>query len=261
MSYAGGVGCLRRPRPRPMAARRVVAFPHAGGAASFYSTWAADVPPGVELAAVQYPGRADRLGEPALERMEALADEVAGSVLPLADRPFVLFGHSMGALVAYEVALRLQRRVGAALAGLVVSGERGPALLAPGDRHRWSDERLWDEVRRLNGTDARMLEDRDLAALVLPRLRADYRLIETYRPRLAELLDCPVTSLVGDRDTEVTVEEAGAWRDATRSECRLHVFPGGDHFYLIRRRVEVIGHVLTSLGVVRPAAPLWPSTP
>jgi pyochelin biosynthesis protein PchC len=252
---------LRRPRPRPLAPRRVVAFPHAGGAASFFGSWAADLPAGVELVAVQYPGRADRLDEPAIDRMGALADQAAEAVLTLADRPFVLFGHSMGALVAYEVALRVQRRTGMALAGLVVSGECGPALLTPGDRHLWSDQRLWDEVRRLNGTDARVLEHEELAAMVLPRLRGDYRLIEEYRPRLAELLDCPVTALVGDRDTEVTVEEARGWRDTTRSSFELQVFPGGDHFYLVRRRVQVIHHVLRCLGVAPQPAGLWPSTP
>lgn len=252
---------LRRLRPWPQAGRRVIAFPHAGGAASFYGAWAADLPAGVELAAVQYPGRADRLDEPAIDRMDHLAGGAAEAVLGLADRPFVLFGHSMGALVAYEVALRVQRQAGALLAGLVVSGERGPALLLPGDRHLWSDRRLWEEVRRLNGTDDRVLEHDELAQLIVPRLRCDYRLIETYRPRLAELLDCPVLALVGDRDTELTVEEARAWREATRASFELQVFPGGDHFYLVRRRRQVTHHVLRWLGVQSPQPALWPSTP
>jgi pyochelin biosynthetic protein PchC len=116
-------------------------------------------------------------------------------------------------------------------------------------------------VRRLNGTDDRILEHDELAKLVVRRLRCDYRVIETYRPRLAELLDCPVLALVGDRDTELTVEEGRAWREATRASFELQVFPGGDHFYLVRRRRQVVHHVLRCLGVLSPQPVLWPSMP
>ncbi len=250
---------LRCYRPLPTAGWRLVAFPHAGGAASFFRPWAGELPASVELLAVQYPGRADRLSEAVIDRMDRMADLVAEALLGLLDRPLLLFGHSLGAAVAFEVALRLRSR--AAPAGLAVSGQRGPSVMEPGDRHLWPDELLWDDVRKLNGTAASVLDHPELTRMVLPYLRSDHRLLETYRPRPASSLDCPITALVGDRDPELTVDHARRWAEVTRGAFDLRVFPGGDHFYLVGRRSEVVDHVLGFLGVPPARRASWPSTP
>ena len=239
---------LRRLRPQPHAAQRIVVFPHAGGSAGFFRPWIPDLPAGVELLAVQYPGRDDRMRERAADHMDQLVGPAVEAMVPVLDRPFVLFGHSMGAAVAYEVALRVQGRAGPALAGLVVSGQVGPTAIVPRDRHLWPDPLLWQEVQRMNGTDERVAGHGELASLVLPRLRSDFRVIETYRPTPGPPLRCPVVALVGDRDTEAPVDRARRWADVTRSGFELHVFPGGDHFYLVRHQSEVVDQVVRCLG-------------
>ncbi|MGW3352608.1 thioesterase II family protein [Nonomuraea rubra] len=227
--------------PRPHAAMRLFCFPHAGGAAAAYRDWHRAVPPSVEVRAVQYPGRADRASEAPLHDAHALADLIAEAMRPLLDRPAVLFGHSLGSVIAYETALRVSP------AHLVVSGRRAANLPRPGTVHLGTEEELTAELRRLGGTEPELLDDPDVRAYILPIVRADYRLAETYRSRPAEPLDCPITAIIGDSDPEVDTTNAAGWAELTRAGFKLHVLPGG-HFYLAPRRTEVIDLILDAVS-------------
>ncbi|SEF81941.1 Surfactin synthase thioesterase subunit [Nonomuraea solani] len=227
--------------PRPEAAIRLFCFAHAGGAASAYRLWHRAVPPEVEVQAVQYPGRADRLREPLVDDAHRLADLIAEAMRPLLDRPAVLFGHSMGSLLAYETALRIRP------AHLVVSGRQAAHVARPGTVHTGTDDDLAAELLRLGGTGTELLDDPEMRAYVLPTVRGDYRLAETYRSRPAEPLDCPITAIIGDRDPTVNPTNARRWAELTRGDFNLHVLPG-DHFYLAGRHTEVIDLILSAVG-------------
>ena len=236
------------PSPEPVAGAPalLVCFPHAGGSASFYHPFAREFAGVCEVVAVQYPGRQDRRTEPPCTDLEALADLVYG-VLPLEpERPVVLFGHSMGAVLAYEVARRLERD-GTGPAVLIVSGRRAPSTRRHEEVHRRSDDVLLAEVAGLSGTSSALLEDEELRRMILPPLRADYRAIETYRYRPGPPLACPISVLTGDRDPRVSAAEAEAWRDHTGGGFRLRTLPGG-HFYLNERRAEVAAAVTADLA-------------
>jgi pyochelin biosynthetic protein PchC len=167
--------------------------------------------------------------------MPPLADAVAAAVAAMIDRPAALFGHSLGAFIAYEVVCRIEAHRRSSLARLFVSGQAAPHRRRAGARHLWSDDRLWDELRRLGGTAPSLLDDATVRDVVLPTLRCDYRLSETYDPSASPPLRTPVSVLVSEADPEVTLDEAGAWCERTRADCRLHRF-AGDHFYLVDHR-------------------------
>jgi pyochelin biosynthetic protein PchC len=239
---------LRRFRPRPQPAVRLVCFPHAGGNAAFYRSWVPALPVDVELFAVQYPGRMDRLREPYLTGMDQLSSQAAAAVAPLLDRgPVALFGHSLGASAAFEVARHLEAG-GRRPAALFVSGRPAPQHQRVTAVHLADDDVVWAETRRLGGTDDEVLDHRALRDVVLPILRADYRIAETYRPGNGPPLTTPVVACIGDADPEVTPAEATGWEEHTVGGFALRVF-GGDHFYLLPRRDEVIAEVLRRLGL------------
>jgi pyochelin biosynthesis protein PchC len=244
-----GGGWLRRPPGRPPGSRRVVCFPHVGGGASFFRSWHDGLPPGVELLAVQYPGREDRTREPFIDDMDRMADAVTDALAGCLGEPLVLFGHSMGAAIAYEVALRIGARSGHRLRGVVLSAQPSPRHFVPASLHLLSDDELWTDTMRFNGiAGGTERGSQTLRRLLMPVLRNDYRLIETYRPRLGATVDCPVVACLGDADPAVTLESVQGWHEITRHGFDLRVFPGGDHFYLKAHREELVAIALRALG-------------
>lgn len=225
----------------------MLCFPHAGGSASFFYRMSAALHPEVEVWAVQYPGRQDRLREPLIDDIGRLADGVFGALREYLPTVPVFFGHSMGSAVAFEVARRMEQ-LGVSVPRLVVSGRRAPSLWRNDNVHQRGDAELLAEVQELSGTPLELLTDAELRRAYLPVIRNDYRAIETYTAAQDLAVRCPITMFVGDRDPRVTLDEAEAWHRHTSAGFQLHVFPGG-HFYLTERPAETVACLRDVLGV------------
>lgn len=226
---------LRRFDSRPAATARLVCFPHAGGSATGFRILSARLGPAVETHAVQYPGHQDRRAEPLIDDLHALADQAAQALGDWAvrdGRPLALFGHSMGASVAYEVARRLEQRRDLVLASLFASGRPAPSADRIGSVHRLGDGELLGHMRRLDGTLGALLDDDELVrAMILPALRNDFRAAETYQAEPGPPLACPITALIGAADPWVTAGQAARWGDYTTGPFDLRTLAGG-HFYI-----------------------------
>jgi pyochelin biosynthetic protein PchC len=218
---------LRCYHPAPEARATLVCFPHAGGAASYFVPFARQLAPDVRMYAVQYPGRQDRRHEPCLPSVAELAAGVRPLLAGL-DGPVGLFGHSLGASVAFEVARELDDD---AIAALFVSGRPAPSWHRSHDVHRRDDRGIVAELAKLSGTDTRLLDDPEVLELILPAIRSDYTAAEQYTYRPGPSLSAPIVALHGADDERVTWEENAAWETHTGASFALHDFPGG-HFYL-----------------------------
>ncbi|MEU9889399.1 alpha/beta fold hydrolase [Sphaerisporangium sp. NPDC051011] len=229
-------------KSRPFSRLRLFCFPHAGGSAAVYHQWHLGLSPAIEVRAVQYPGRADRMSEPLISddaRMVSLVTEAMGALL---DRPVALFGHSMGAVLAYETA-RALRELGTPPVHLFVSGRRAPQIpLREEPVAHADDETFMRSLRALGGTDADVLDDPQIRELTFPYVRNDFDLIESYVHRDGPPLACPVTVLAGDEDAQVTPEDVERWREVTTGEVTVRFLPG-DHFYLVPRQAEVLAEI------------------
>lgn len=226
---------------------RLFCFPHAGAGVAAYRAWRPLLPPDVELALVHLPGREARLAEPPATSMDALLDDLAPALAPHAARPYALFGHSMGALLAHETARRLLAAGHAPPARLFVSGHRAPHLPDPrGALHERPDRELLPELERLGGTPRELLDHPEMMALVLPVFRADLALCAS-RPRApAPPLPCAITAFAGADDPVAPPASVGAW-DSYGSGFRLHVLPGG-HFFVQAGAREVLRIVASDLA-------------
>ncbi|MEU9235824.1 thioesterase II family protein [Streptomyces subrutilus] len=242
---------FRNYRPAPQAPVRLFALPHAGGSASYFHPLAALLSPAVDVFGVQYPGRQDRRSEPGETSLERLADRIAAELAALDDgRPYALFGHSMGAMLSFEVARR-REAAGRGPAHLFVSGRPAPCQ---DDHTSWfprTDEEVVGELRALNATDGGLLDDPEVRGMLLPALRTDYRAVREYRFRPAAPLRTPITALTGDADHMAEVGKVDQWRTHTRAAFELWVLPGG-HFFLSDRLGEVAAAVTDALA--RPVA-------
>jgi medium-chain acyl-[acyl-carrier-protein] hydrolase len=216
----------------PSAKLRLFCFPYAGGSAAIYNKWFESLPPQVEVSPVQLPGRGSRIHEKPFTRMETLVAETVSALRPLFDKPFAFFGHSMGAAISFEVT-RLLRREGSRLpVHLFISGNCAPQLRTE-QTHTYNlpEAEFIEELRRLKGTPAEVLEHPELMKVVMPLLRADFELIETYVAADEPPLDVPMTVYGGMSDVDIPREALEAWGAQTTGPFTCRMLPG-DHFYL-----------------------------
>ncbi|MFB7852954.1 MULTISPECIES: thioesterase II family protein [unclassified Streptomyces] len=238
--------------------RTLVCFPHAGGSAVTYHSLSAELSVDNRVLLVQYPGRQDRLAERPVEDLRELADHIVDALAPWLDRPLALFGHSMGSVLAYEVALRLEDRDRPGgpvdLIGLIASGRGAPSVRQDRGVHLMDDEELTAEMGRLSGTPSALLSDRDFLATVIPALRADFKAVETYQGAADRALRCPLSTYWGDEDGNLADEDMRRWGAHTRSRFATRLFPGG-HFYLQDREPDVTAAIRSDLAAFTAGSP------
>lgn len=237
--------------PGPHAAVRLFCLPYAGGSAAVYRTLRDLAPAHVEVCPLELPGRGRRIGEAPATRAGALAARIAAGLRPYADRPFALFGHSMGGLLAFEVARALRRTGAPQPVRLFVSGAAAPDV--PRARpavHLQSDDEVVAELRWLGGTPPEMLDDAELMQFMLPTLRADFAILETYAYRDEPPLDVPITVFGGTSDPLVPATGLHHWRRHTSAGSRLQLLPG-EHFFVHTAAAQV----MASVGAALPQAP------
>lgn len=225
---------------------QVLCLPHAGAGAGAYRGWAAGLGPELAVLAVQLPGREQRFGEPPLTGAAEIVERLTGPALDLLREPYLLFGHSMGALLAYELAHALSWH-GREPAGLVVSGHAAPQLgrLRPAV-HDLPDDALVAHLRMLSPAGAAVLDEPELRELLLPVMRADFTVCDTYTHPARPPLRTPIMVLAGDADPTVPAGSLAPWRELTTGATAVHDFPGG-HFYLDDHLDRVLGLVAAGL--------------
>lgn len=223
---------IARPLPQPQARLRLFCFPYAGGGASIFRSWPDKLPASVEVCAVQLPGRGPRMMETPFSRMPPLVATLTDELLPLFDKPFALFGHSLGALISFELARRLHNAHGLAPLHLFVSGSYAPQMPSREPPvHDLPEAEFINALHVLNGTPKEVLENEELMQLVIPILRADFAVCETYVYQQGSILSCPITAFGGLQDRRIFRSDLDAWRSETLASFSLQMLPG-DHFFL-----------------------------
>ncbi|MEU4554384.1 surfactin synthase thioesterase subunit [Micromonospora violae] len=235
------------PRPDPSAEHRLFCLPHGGGSASVYRTWRRDLAPVIDVVPAQLPGRETRYAEPAMTSADALVTAMIDPLLAGTPASFALFGHSMGALLAYEVAAATVAR-GRPPVRLFVSGHHPPHLPSPTrELHGLADEDFIAALLSYGGIPEELLEDPDMVAYLLPIFRADFAVCESYRHPRRRPLPVPVTVLAGRADPAVDVAQLPRWAELTTAETTVRLFEGGHFYHLGEESDAVLKTIVTDL--------------
>jgi len=246
------VGCWVRFAPPPANPLRLFCFPFAGAAANYFRSWPAELPAHIDLLALQLPGRGLRMKEPLITDIDTAVAHVLADTIDLLDRPYAFFGHSMGALLAYELSHRLSREGHPLPRHIVVSGSL-PAQLErlPPFVQRMNETELLDELHLLGGTPPEVLNDRELIRYYMPMIRADFQILENYRWRERPPLPVNTSIWAGAQDPRVPVGLVHRWHELFSGESRLSHFPGG-HMFIDRPSTKSqclaeLGNILQTL--------------
>ena len=235
------------PQPRPKAAFRLFCLPYAGGSSATYLSWPQRLPQQLELVCIDPPGRGARIGEAPVSELPQLVRQLAGELRGWLDRPFGLFGHSNGALVAFELARNLQA-AGTPPELLVAAAKTAPSLIRePHALHLLPEDEFIAELREGGTTPDEFFDSPELLELFLPLLRADYALSETYRYRCGELLSADLVLLSGSEDSCMTAADRQAWARECSGNCRWHEVPG-DHFFVDHSPETVLAIVAAEIA-------------
>jgi medium-chain acyl-[acyl-carrier-protein] hydrolase len=223
---------------------RMFCFPYAGGSAQIFSSWWRSLPNFVQVVPVQLPGRGNRISETPWRKIDQLADAIAEDLLPVfEEKPFVFFGHSMGATLGFEVVRRLTGRNQVIPEFLLISGRRAPHI--PDDdppTYALPKDEFIKELKRLNGTPDEVIQSKELMELMEPMLRADFEAVQTYEYAPSPPLEIPFFVMGGVDDLEVTREHLEGWRTHTTGSFSLHMFPG-DHFFLHPQKETLLRYI------------------
>ena len=238
------------PKPYPQARLRLFCFPYAGGGASLFRIWSDLLPAQIEVCPVQLPGRENRFRETRYTRLMPLVPVLGGVIQPYLTMPFAFFGHSLGAIVGFELARWLRRQRAPLPVHLFASAHRAPHLPDPKPPiHDLPDPQFLEELRRMNGMPGEVLESAELMDLMMPLLRADFAIAETYLYTQDAPLSCPISAFGGLADDEVSQEEAAAWRSHTGGAFTLRMLPG-DHFFFVKERATLLQAITADLAQI-----------
>jgi medium-chain acyl-[acyl-carrier-protein] hydrolase len=226
--------------PRPVQhACRIFCFPYAGGSASIYRGWQDALPKSVELLAIELPGRGAHFSAPPIASLDALVAQLVDVIAPLLDVPTFFFGHSNGALIAYALTVELMKREMALPHSIILSGKLPPHLDCKEALHDLPTPQFVEKLRSLNGTSTEVLSNSALLEVLLPCLRADFALSETYRHAPCPLLPCKASLMGGHADLDISVEELKEWSRYFSATPTVHMFEG-DHFFVHSAKEHIL---------------------
>lgn len=231
----------------PQARVRLLCLPHGGGAASAFRRWSTLLPPTVEVWAAQPPGRETRFSDPLLRRVEPWVEALREAFREALDLPYAVFGHSLGAIIGYELSRRMEAAGLPAPVHFFASGREPPDQLQQQLTYQLPEAAFLEQVKALEGTPPELFAQRELLALLLPILRADFEAYETYAHRPGPPLSCPLTALGGRDDRTVSVAQLEAWAPFSQRFAGAVVFPGG-HFFLQSEEASVTRLIQERLG-------------
>ena len=236
-------------KEKPGSTMRLFCFPYAGGSAASFRPWPNLLPAFVQVMAVQPPGRGERLSEPPFKHLPDMIEILGPTLLPFFDKPFAFFGHSMGALIGFELTRWLRRTKNPMPVHLLVSGRRAPQFSdEEPPTHDLPEPEFIERLRELNGTPQEVLDHPELMQLMIPLLRADFSVCETYPYEVEPPLNCGLTVFGGVGDLEVPRDKIEQWREHTTSSFSLHMFPG-DHFFIHSAQDEITRLISRVLGL------------
>jgi surfactin synthase thioesterase subunit len=231
---------------------RLFVLPFAGGGTAVFRQWSQRLP-GVDVVPIRLPGREMRISEPPYSMMEPLIDALATQLQPMLDRPYALFGHSMGALIAYELAHRLRETQAPQPLALFASAFRSPERKSRRiPMHNLPSDELLRELKDYGGLPDAIFDVPEILKLMLPTIRADFSILETYTHRDREPLDLPIHCFHGVDDHVVMSDEMNGWEHKTRGECRFHEIDG-DHFFIATHEQELLGRIGALLHAAAPS--------
>jgi medium-chain acyl-[acyl-carrier-protein] hydrolase len=233
-------------RPNPKAMIRLLCFPYAGGGESVFRAWPEGLPDSVEVCAVQLPGRGARVKEPPFTHLGDLVEDLGQGLAPYLDKPFAIFGHSMGALIGFELARRLRSEYGIEPVHLFVSGRPGPRTVRSRPANTLSDSEFLELLWAYNGTPEEALANPELMELMLPVIRADFSVSQSYVYTPEPPLDCAITAFGGLHDETISRANLEEWREHTRDRFLVRMLPG-NHFFLNTERALLLSAISREL--------------
>jgi medium-chain acyl-[acyl-carrier-protein] hydrolase len=237
-------------KQNPLANLRLFCFPFAGGSAMSYRTWAGLLPTNVEVCPIELPGRGSRIGESLYTNIKPLVTDLAEALMPYQDKPYVFFGHSMGALIGFEIARFFNNENLPGPVHLFVSGHAAPQFGCTHDPiYDLPEPQFIEELRKLDGTPEAVLNNSELMQLIMPMLRADFEVNETYIYEPGSQVNCQISVYGGVNDKDVSQEKLEAWREQTLGDFSIQMFAGG-HFFLQTEQpvvLQVISHELKKI--------------